>query len=317
MESNGIIVGVDVAKAWLDLAVAGGRGPEGGQRIANTAEAIGAFLDAARPGLVAYEPTGGHERALAAALAERKLSAVRVHPNEVIAFRRSRGVKAKTDSIDARLIAAFAAQELTRRPERPAVAADPVLQELSARRGQLVAALQAERCRLGIAEEAIVKAGLERAIAFLRAEIEAVEAALAERIAADPKMAARERVLRTVTGVGPVTAMTLLADLPELGTRSGKQIASLVGLAPLTRRSGTLVTRERTGFGRASVRRVLFNAARAAIRHEGPFRDFYDRLVETNHRPGKVALTALMRKMLVVLNAIARDCRPWDHATKA
>ena len=123
------------------------------------------------------------------------------------------------------------------------------------------------------------------------------------------------RLMQTVNGVGPVTAATLLADLPELGLLSRREIASLVGLAPITRQSGKSNGHASVRHGRPGVRRVLFNAARAAIRHDGVFRDFYDRLVNQNHRPGKTALVAVMRKILVTLNAVARDQAPWIHAS--
>lgn len=306
-----IVVGADVAKDWLDIARAGERQSE---RIANTPEAIGAWLDRVCPGLVAFEPTGGYERALCAELRKRGIVFVRVHPNEVIAFRRSRGIKAKTDRIDACLIAAFAAEELTRRGLRPTVLGDATLRELAARRRQLVDALQAERCRLALAAAAAVRDSLMLVIEAFQASLAAIEAQLAAHIAADPALAELSGLLQTIKGIGPITAMTLLADLPEIGRLNAKEVAALVGLAPQTRQSGKQRYRERTGHGRVSVRRALFNAARSVIRHESTFKVFYDRLVLQNKRPGKVALTAVMRKLLVTANAVARDRQPWKHA---
>ena len=305
------IVGMDIAKGWLDVAVAGERQSE---RIANTPEAIGAWLERVRPSLVAFEPTGGYERPLCARLRERGIVFVRVHPNAVIAFRRSRGIKAKTDRIDARLIAAFAAEELGRRGLRPTVLGDPTLRELAARRRQLVDALQAERCRLALAEAEAVRNSLMLVIEAFETSLGAIEAQLAAQIAADSALAELAALLQTIKGIGPITAMTLLADLPEIGHLNAKEIAALVGLAPQTRQSGKQRFRERTGHGRVSVRRALFNAARAAIRHESAFKAFYDRLLLENKRPGKVALTAVMRKLLVTANAVARDHQPWKHA---
>jgi transposase len=242
---------------------------------------------------------------------ERGIMFVRVHPNEIIAFRRSRGIKAKTDRIDAGLIAAFADAELSRRGARSAALGDDVLHELAARRRQLVDALQAERCRLALAQAPSVRHSLALVIGVLENSLTGLEAELAEHIAADPQMAHLAELLRTVKGIGPITAATMIADLPELGHLSGKEIAALVGLCPFTRQSGKTKQRERTGHGRPAVRRALFNAARAAIRHPSPFKTFYDRLVHHNQRPGKVALTAVMRKLLVTANAIARDAQPW------
>jgi transposase len=302
------IVGIDVAKGWLDIATAGEAKTA---RIDNTSEAVGAWLDRAPPGLVAFEPTGGYERVLRQGLRERGILFARVHPNEIIAFRRSRGIKAKTDPIDARLIAAFAEEELSRRGLRPSILGDDMLRELAARRRQVVESLQAERCRLALAQAPSVRQSLMLVIDVLEKSRAALEAGLAEHIAADPQTAELAGILQSIKGIGPITATTLIADLPELGHLSGKQIAALVGLCPHTRQSGRSRSREHTGHGRPAVRRVLFNAARAAIRYPSPFKIFYDRLVGQNQRPGKVALTAVMRKLLVTANAVARDMQPW------
>lgn len=302
------IVGCDVSKDWLDLCVAGQTKVE---RIDNRTEAIAAFLEREKPALVAFEPTGGHERPLRQVLRAREILFVRVHPNNVIAFRKMRGLKAKTDRIDARLIAAFAAEELTRRGLRPSIVGDETLRELAARRRQIVEALHAERCRLALAHAPMVRDSLQRVIEALTASREAIERELASHIAAGAETAELDSLLQSIKGIGPVTAMTLIADLPELGHLSAKEIAALAGLAPLTRQSGKSSHRARTAHGRRAVRGVLFNAARAAIRHKSSFREFYDRLVIVNQRPGKVALTAVMRKILITANAVVRDKQPW------
>ena len=307
------VVGVDVSKDWLDIARSDGSEVV---RIANTQAAIAAWVLAERgtgPSLVAYEPTGGYERDLQSALKAHGVTFVRIHPNELVAFRKSRRIKAKTDRMDARLIALFAAEELLRRGLPITVAGDETLRELAARRRQLVDALQAEKCRLALARSAPVRASLTGAIAGLQASLDAIEAALLDHIAQQPELAQQNALLRTLKGIGPVSAMTLIAELPELGRLSGKQIAALIGLAPQTHESGRSTRRATTGKGRADIRRVLFNAARCAIRHNAIMRAFYQRLVEHNKRAGKVALVAVMRKMLVTLNAIARDQQPWKH----
>ncbi len=305
------IIGIDVAKDWLDLCPAGGTKVE---RIANTAEAVEAWLARRQPTLVAFEPTGGYERTLRDTLRCRGILFVRVHPNDLVAFRRSRAVKAKTDRIDARLIAAFAAEELTRRGVKPSILGDDALRDMAARRRQLVAMLHAERCRLALVRQDAVQASLASLMTALQASLAALEAEIARHLAADPAMTELADLLQSVKGVGPITAMTLIADLPELGHLSAKEIAALVGLAPQTRDSGKTRGRAATAHGRPGVRAVLFNAARAALRHSPPMTAFYQRLVTQNRRPGKVALTALMRKMLVTLNAIARDRQPWHGA---
>lgn len=310
-----LFIGIDVSKDWLDIAV---HETDRAIRIDNTPESLRAWIATLDPGivgLVAFEPTGGYERAVRQGLATAGLPFARVHPNELAAFRTRTGVKAKTDRRDAKLLAAFAAIELSRRGLRPLVEGDPILQEMVARRRQLVDLLQAERCRAAMAQAEIVRTSLAAVTDHLETALDAMEAAIAERIALNEALAHRAVTLQTLKGVGPVTVSTLMADLPELGLLTGKEIAALVGLAPRTRESGKHRARATTGYGRPGVRRVLFNAARAAIRWNPVMRDFYQRLVQHNKRPGKVALTAVMRKMLVTLNAIARDNQPWRHAS--
>jgi transposase len=316
-DMNKLIIGVDVAKEWVDIAIAG---KPGVTRIANSSEAIAAWLagvDAAKVGLVAFEPTGGHERCLRRILVGAKVAFARVHPNRITAFRQQCGIKAKTDCIDAGLIADFAAEELTRRGSVPLVEGDETLRELAARRRQLKALLHAERCRRELAANVVVSHSLTVAITALEQALVEVEAATAKHIKESDRLAEVSRRMQTLTGVGPVTAMTMLADLPELGRLSGKQIAALCGLAPHNRDSGKRRGHAGIGHGRPSVRMVLFNGARAAIRFNPVMKAFYDHLNRDNRRPGKVALTAVMRKMLVTLNAMIRDGTDWKHAAAA
>jgi transposase len=312
--SDKMFIGVDVSAEWIDIAFHGGGTVE---RIANEAGAIAAWLARLKPdevALVAFEPTGGYERILRRELVAARLQFVRVHPNELAAFRSRRGVKAKTDPIDARLLADFAALELAGRGLAPMVEGDEVLREMSARRRQLVDLLHAERCRADRAQAPAVREGLEAVIVVLKQTLDSLEQTIEAHIAEQPALAATAGCLRSLTGVGPITVQTLMGELPELGRLTGKEIAALVGLAPRTNKSGKLTRRATIGHGRPGVRRVLFNAARSAIRWNPVMRDFYQNLVQANHRPGKVALTAVMRKMLVTLNAIARDQQPWSHA---
>jgi transposase len=308
-----LFFGLDVSKDWIEVALHEGGPPH---RIANTAAAIEAWiatLDGERVGLIVFEPTGGYERLLRRCLCQAGLAFARVHPNQAVAFRQSRGIKAKTDRLDAVLLAGFA-PELAGRGLAPLVEADEVLRELTVRRRQLVDMLHAERCRADTAQTALVKRSLKRLIKTLEASLAQVEAEIAAHIAADPELAATAARMQTVCGVGPVTVHTMLAELPELGRLSGKQIAALVGLAPRNRQSGLSHQRATTGHGRPGVRRVLFNAARAAIRWNPVMRAFFERLTTVNRRAGKVALTAVMRKLLVTLNAIVRDREDWKHA---
>jgi transposase len=312
MQSNGeevlvgadILVGADVSKAWIDVCQAGMTRVE---RIANTPEALAAWVARGRPTLLAMEPTGGYERALCLALAEAGIRYVKVHPNTILAFRKARGVRAKTDRIDAMLIAEYLADAKARADLPSVFRADERLRALAARRRQLVDARQAEGCRADLADDPLVRESLAIVIGALTQSLEAIEVAIERHIARDGELDRLAKALRAVRGVGPVVAAALIADLPELGRLSGKQIASLVGLAPHTHESGKRTRQAKTGHGRPLVRSALFNAARAAIRHPSTMRDFYNRIVHDNNRPGKVALTAVMRKTLVIANAVARD----------
>ncbi|MBR1180109.1 IS110 family transposase [Bradyrhizobium sp. KB893862 SZCCT0404] len=311
-----LMIGMDVAKGWIDIAVAGDVQVK---RITNNERAIDAWLlriGAGSIGLVAFEPTGGYERYLRRCLGRATVSFKQVHPNEVVAYRGRRGIRAKTDRIDARLLADFAAEELARREFAPAPQADEVLRELAARRRQLQALLHAETCRRDVVDSAIVRKSLQAVIVTLERSLAAVDKAIAEHIA-NSAHAETSRRLQTFCGAGPATAQTLIAELPELGHLSGKKIAALCGLAPHTRDSGKGRGHASTGHGRPDVRKVLFNGARSAIQHNPVMRAFYQRLVDDNHRPGKVALSAVMRKMLVTLNAMIRDGSDWKGAAKS
>ncbi len=309
-----MMIGIDVAKEWIDIAVAGdGRV----RRIKNGEPAIDAWLaetDLDSVGLVAFEPTGGYERALRRCLSRANVAFQQVHLNEVVAFRHRRGVRAKTDRIDARLLAGFAAEELARRNVAPVPAADEALRELAARRRQLRDLLHAETCRRDLADSAVVRESLRLVIAALERSLAAVERAMAERIASLHAETCRR--LQTFCGVGSAIAATLIAELPELGHLSGKKIAALCGLAPQNRESGKQQGHAPTGHGRPGVRKALFNGARSAIQHNPIMKAFYQHLIEDNRRVGKVALTAVMRKMLVTLNAMVRDGSDWKRAAK-
>jgi transposase len=307
-------LGFDVARDWLDVF----EHPAGtATRIDNNPAAIAAFVARFQQNpdvLAAFEPTGGYEKPLRRALLEAQVRFARVHPNEVIAFRRLRGVRAKTDRIDARLIAEFAATELSRRGLAPMIEGDERLRELVARRRQLSGSLQAERNRLALIDDSFVVKSYTAVIDVLETTLAGIEKAIADHIASKKDLTTMSANLRSVKDVGPVTVMTLLAELPELGRLTGKEIAALVGLAPINRDSGHSSRRARIGHGRPGVRAVLFNVARCAIRTNDVMKQTYDRLVTVNKRPGKVAFAAIMRKLLVTLNAIARDGQKWRHA---
>jgi transposase len=222
--SDKMFIGVDVSAEWIDIAFHGGGTVE---RIANEAGAIAAWLARLKPdevALVAFEPTGGYELILRGELVAARLQFVRVHPNELAAFRSRRGVKAKTDPIDARLLADFAALELAGRGLAPLVEGDEVLREMSARRRQLVDLLHAERCRADRAQAPAVREGLEAVIVVLKQTLDSLEQTIEAHIAEQPALAATAGCLRSLTGVGPITVQTLMGELPELGRLTGKEI---------------------------------------------------------------------------------------------
>lgn len=299
------VIGVDVGKRWLDLAREGAAQVE---RHANEAAAITALVESldARRDVVVFERTGGYERALEAALAAAGVVWAVVHSQRVKAFRQAQGIKAKTDQIDARLLRAFGRDRLAAGALRFGRVEDVTLDALMARRRQLMAALHGERCRLETAALPAVRASIARTIEHLEAEVVAIAAELVAHEESDAELRAKEAVLCTRIGVGQATARALLAELPELGRLDGKQITALGGLAPRVYQSGS--TRKQRGLapGRPAVKVILFNPARTAIRRDPEIAAFFRRL-RLKGKPGKLALVAVMRKLLVRLNATLRD----------
>lgn len=307
-----IFIGIDVAKDRLDVNV-----QPSSEAFTVTRDELGLAelvrrLEALRPTLITLEATGGYEVVVAATLAAAALPVVVVNPRQIREFARSTGRLAKTDPLDARAIAAFAAAV------RPAVRPVPdaqarLLGQLVARRRQLVDMLGAEHNRRRLLESPALQRRLDAHIRWLERALHDLEDDIDTTIRSSPMWRATEDLLRSVPGIGPITASTLIADLPELGHLDRRKIAALVGVAPINRDSGTLRGRRMIAGGRAAVRHVLYMATLAAIRHNPIIAAFYQRFV-TAGRPGKLALTAAMRKLLVILNAILRDQRPWQPA---
>jgi transposase len=305
-----LYVGIDVAKGDLDIAVR----PEGqGWRVANDAPGIAALvarLDTLGPALIVAEATGGYERPLAAALAAAGLPIAVVNPRQVRDFARATGRLAKTDALDAQTLARFG--EAVRPPARPIPDAQAqALAAVLARRRQVVAMLTAEQNRLHSALPAI-QGHIAAHIAWLEDDLARIDAELAQTIAADPAWRERDALLRSVPGVGPVLATTLLAELPELGSLTRHEVAALAGVAPLNRDSGTLRGKRTVWGGRARVRGALYMAALVATRHNPAIRAFYARLCAAG-KPKKVALVACMRKLLTLLNALLHHHTPWQE----
>jgi transposase len=299
------VIGVDVGKRWLDVAREGVARLE---RHANAAAGIAALVASldARRDVVVFERTGGYERALEATLAAAGVPWALVQSQRVKAFRQVQGIKAKSDQIDCRLLQAFGRDRLNAGALRFGRLEDVTLDALMTRRRQLHAALHAERCRLETAALAGVRASIERSIQHLEAEAAAIEAELAAHEASNAELRAKEALLCRRIGVAQKTARALIAELPELGRLDAKQIAALGGLAPRVHQSGSSEKRRGLVHGRATVKTILFNPARAAIRYDPEIAAFCERL-RRKGKPGKVILVAVMRKLLVRLNAMLRD----------
>ena len=305
-------VGIDVAKDRLDVHVR----PSGETfAVARDGEGLSALttrLGELGPLLVVLEATGGFEVTVASALAAAKLPLAVVNPRQIRDFARATGKLAKTDALDAAAIAHFA--EAIRPEPRPIPDEQArALGELVARRRQVVEMIGAESQRRRQLTQRRVLRRLDRHLEVLQAELSEIERELDSSIRGTPAWRENDDLLQSVPGVGNTTARTLLADLPELGTLGRKQITALVGVAPLNRDSGTMRGRRSTWGGRAGVRKVLYMATLVATRHNPVVAGFYRRLRAAG-KPAKVAIVACMRKLLLILNAILRDRRPWHYA---
>jgi len=307
MTSAQVFVGIDVSKAQLDIALR----PEGRFAASNDEAGFAQVIERLRavpPALVVLEATGGLEIPLTGALAAAGVPVVVVNPRHVRDFAKAAGKLAKTDALDAQTLAHFA--EVMRPEPRPLP--DEQTQTLAAiltRRRQLVEMLTAEKNRLASARKPVRKS-LRAHITWLERELAHTESDLAQAIRESPVWREKDALLRSTPGVGPVLTTTLLANLPELGTLTGKQIAALVGVAPLNRDSGTLRGKRTVWGGRAQVRAVLYMGAIVAARFNPVIRAFSQRLRAAG-KAKKVVLTACMRKLLIILNAMVKHRTPW------
>lgn len=304
-------VGIDVSKDHLDVATL----PSGEiHRVTNDAAGHAELIERLRAlddvDRIVLEATGGYERAAALALADAGLPVAIVNPRQTRDFARASGRTAKTDRIDAITLAEFA--RAMRPPLRDLGSKrQHALEALIHRRRQLVVMIGSERQRHTASRNSLVRKSIRTLIAALESEQRGIERELLRTIEADPGWRERFALLRAVPGVGPVTALTLLAELPELGRLSEKRIAALVGVAPMNRDSGRTRGKRRTIGGRSSVRKVLYMAALTAARYNPAIKAFYQRLCR-NGKPAKVALTACIRKLLTILNAITKTGRGWE-----
>jgi transposase len=305
-------IGIDVSKATLDVAAHASGARLQAENSEQGLKRLSEQLLELVPELVVMEASGGYERLCAATLAQAGLPVAVVNARQVRAFAVATGVLAKTDAVDARVLAHFAAAV------RPAVRPLPdeqraALDEIMGRRRQLVGMLVMEKNRLAQARNPGVRRDIKSLIAVLEKRIGGCDGELQRQIQASPVWRAQEDLLRSFNGIGPVNARVLLIELPELGTLDRKKIAALVGLAPIARDSGQHRGRRSIAGGRGQVRSTLYMATVSAIRANAVIRVFYQRLREAG-KPAKVAIVACMRKILTILNAMVRTQTRWQNA---
>jgi transposase len=311
MENN-VFVGIDVSKDRLDVCIR----PSGESFVVARADvalaALAERLGGLVPRLIVLEATGGLQVKVAAALAVAGLPVAVVNPRQVRDFAKATGQLAKTDRLDAAVIARFAEAvqpEPRPLPDEVSVA----LAALLARRRELVQLRVAERNRRRQASAKWVQRDLDASIEALTSRIDAIDLEIENEIKGSPVWRIKEDLLQSVPGIGKVVSRTLIAELPELGHLTRRKIAALVGVAPMAQESGTWKGRRRIAGGRPTVRAALYMAAVTASRCNPVIAALYDRLIAAGKAP-KLALTAAMRKLLVILNAIARDQKPWSQA---
>lgn len=316
MSVSSVTVGIDVAKAHVDVWVLGAS--SAAQRLVNDAEghsALAAMLQPLGVSLVVMEATGGYEAALACALQAAGLPVAVVNARQARDFAKSMGRLAKTDAVDARMLAELGSvlvrREDLQRFVRPL--ADERQQWLAAlvtRRRQLLSMLHSERQRLQITP-AKLHASIEAIVAAIKAQLDEIEAQMRTHV--HEHFGPLDALLQSAAGIGPVASATLVAELPELGKLNRREIAALVGVAPMANDSGSSKGRRRVQGGRFEVRRVLYMATLAATRYNPAIRAFYERLRAAGKLP-KLALVACMRKLLTTLNAMVRTGKPWDKS---
>ena len=305
-------IGIDVAKDRLDVHTRPGGEVFAVARDGNGLAMLVERLQRLAPALVALEATGGYETVVASALGAAQLPLAVVNPRQIRDFARATGKLAKTDRIDAAAIAHFA--EAVRPPARPLANAEArALGELVARRRQVIEMIIAERHRRRMASQRRVIRAIERHLALLQAELSELEGDIDDAIRKSPAWQADADLLASVPGVGKVTLRTLIAELPELGHLNRRKIAALVGVAPINRDSGTLRGRRTIAGGRPAVRTALYMAALVASRANPVIAAYYAKLRAAG-KTGKQALVACMRRLVVILNAILRDRKPWQPA---
>ncbi len=302
------VIGIDVGKEKLDVNLVGQKKVKEWANTQGGREKLSQWIKKQEPKLVVLEASGGYEAALVSELVELEVAVAVVNPTRVRAFAKAEGLLAKTDQIDARMIARFGALMKPKAQARRDLA-QLELNQWVTRRRQVVEIMVGEKNRVQTAPEGI-KADIKRHIEWLQAEIKSLEELINQAIAHNPTWRETARRLATTPGVGALTASTLVADLPELGQLNRQKIAALAGLAPFNRDSGKRRGKRHIFGGRASIRGVLYMATLSAIRHNPVIKAFYQRLLD-NGKLKKVALTACMRKLLVILNTMVKSEQDW------
>jgi len=311
VKKSPVYVGIDVSTTTLDVAVVPGCKL---WQVSNDSAGIAVLVErlvALRPAGVVMEATGGIEMPAAVALYEANIFAALVNPRQVRDFARSLGMLAKTDKLDAIIIAKFA-EAIKPEPRPLPTTTDQELKALVARRRQLVEMLTMEKNRLHTAITPL-RARIQINVEWLRKQIEEVDHDISNLIQSSPLWRAKDNLLQSVPGVGPVLSETILAELPELGQLNSKQIAALAGVAPFNRDSGTLRGKRSIWGGRAHLRKMVYMGTLVATRFNPVIRSFYQRLI-TGGKAKKVALVACMRKLLVILNAMLKHGTLWSYS---
>ncbi len=299
-----LFIGVDVSKGWIDIADTQGRA----LRVANEETAIAAAFTGPWSACanIVCEATGGYERALMRVAKQRGLPLRRVHPNRARAFGQMTAKLAKTDALDARMLAGFAAFTAKEPPTALPEARTQELADMVSRLNQLTDLRQSESCRAQQAASAKTKASVEAVLKVLAAQIQAMQEAIDAFIAEDPTLSQNAKIMRSCKGVGPKSVQAILAMLPEIGALNRRKIAALVGVAPITKASGSSQNHASITGGRKALRDILFMAALTASKHNPVFRTFYERL-RANGKPHKLALVAVLRKLVTTLNAMIKS----------
>jgi len=309
-QDTGVSVGIDVSKKHLDVALE----PQKGEfRAANTEADIPRLmkrLQKLNPRLILLEATGGYEFLLVAALREAQFPVCFINPLRVRNFARSLGILAKTDTLDARVLARYAH---TLRPEpRPLPEAQQQeLKQLMTRRRQVLKMIQMEKNRLDTAPILSIRRSISQVLDTLQAQLQDLDRGLRDFVRQDPGWVEKDQIMQTVPGVGPVTSCAALAWLPELGDVNRQEVAALVGTAPFNRDSGALRGTRCIQGGRHQMRQALYMATLAALRWNPVIRNFYQRLLRAG-KAKKLAITACMRKLLCILNAMIKNRQPWN-----